>query len=234
MIKLFFLGLFAVLADDGLPQSPGMYEETFESSGGTLRFALSIPRNYEPDQAHPLVLALHYGGRVTPYYGRGLLTQLVEPGLRSLNAILVAPDCPSRDWNQPEVDKAVMELLQHVLESTSIDRNRILVTGYSLGGHGTWYMAARHPDFFRAAIPMAGSPDEDSLARVIEMPICIVHSVDDRVVSIGPAREAAKKLKARGANVELIVARGVDHYHFSEFIPYLRRAAKWIKKQWKD
>jgi predicted peptidase len=126
-----------------------------------------------------------------------------------------------------------MEILKRVLESYSIDRKRILVTGYSLGGHGTWYMAARHPDFFRAAIPMAGSPGEESLEH-LEMPICIVHSMDDRVVSIGPARDAVKALKSRGARAELIVARGVGHYQFSEFIPYLRRAAKWIKKQWNE
>ncbi len=202
--------LFALMMTvHGLPQLPGMHERTFDSSqSGRIRYTLSIPKDYEPGQTRPLVLALHYGGQVTPYYGKGLLTQLVEPGLKSLGAILVAPDCPSQGWNNPESDKAVMELLQKLLENYSIDHSRILVTGYSLGGHGTWYMATRHPTFFRAAIPMAGSPDEDSLGRIAGMPICIIHSVDDRVVSIGPAREAAKKLKARRAKVELIVARG--------------------------
>lgn len=214
------------------PQSPGMYEETFESSqAGSIRYTLSIPKSYEPGHPRPLVLALHYGGPVTPYYGKGFLTQLVEPGLKKLGAVLVAPDCPSRDWTNPVSDKAVMELLGYIMENYAVDEKRILVTGYSMGGHGAWYMAARHPDFFAAALPMAGSPPPGTLERVAKMPICIIHGADDRVVPIGPTREALEELEARGATVELIVARRVDHYRFSGFVPHLKRAAQWINEQ---
>lgn len=34
-----------------------------------------------------------------------------------------------------------------------IDPARTLLTGYSMGAMGTWYLAARHQDIFRAAIP---------------------------------------------------------------------------------
>ena len=189
--------LFALLGGaPELPENPGIYQERFEPEDSLpVRYTLSIPKGYEPDQPVPLVLALHYGGRVTPYYSKGFLLELVGPGLRGLEAIIVAPDCPSPDgWNNPESDKAVTALLQHLLEHYEIDRSRLLVTGYSMGGHGTWYMAAEHPDLFTAAIPMAGAPGHGTLEKMGDIPICVVHSSDDQVVPIQPARDAVKEL----------------------------------------
>jgi predicted peptidase len=227
--------LFALLGNTPeLPRSPGVYEERFEPDDSPpIRYTLSIPKAYERDHAVPLVLALHYGGRVTPYYSKGFLLELVEPGLRGLEAIIVAPDCPSPNgWTNPESDKPVMALFQHLLERYEIDRSRLLVTGYSMGGHGTWYMAAQHQDLFTAAIPMAGAPPRGTLEKAGNMPICVVHSADDRVVPIQPARDAVKELEANNSIVKLIVARGAEHYHFGSFVAPLKRAAAWVEKQW--
>jgi predicted peptidase len=210
-----------------------MYEEVFKrADGSVLRYTISIPRGYDKDQPRPLVLALHYAGEVTPYYGKGLLNQLVEPGLRHLGAILVAPDCPSRGWDNPESEKQVMALIEHILENYSIDRERILVTGYSMGGRGTWYMASRYPDLFTAAIPMAGWPSDKMVDEIGNMPLCIIHSSDDEVVSMEPTSKAVKALEARGAPVELITVRGVTHYQVPGFTKYLEKAARWVEKRW--
>ena len=215
------------------PQEPGIYEERLERPDGSmLRYALSIPKGYEPDKPRPLVLALHYGGNVTPYYGKGFLVQLVEPGVKSLGAIVVAPDCPSRSWTNPTSESEVMALVEHILENYSVDRERILVTGFSLGGRGTWYMASRHADFFTAAIPMAGWPSEEMVEQVGDMPICIVHSVDDEVVEMEPTKNAVKSLEARDAPVKLITVRGITHYQVPDYARYLKQAVRWIEKKW--
>ena len=229
--------LFALLGGTPeLPESPGVYEELFgPEDGQPVRYTLSIPKGYEPGRPSPLVLALHYGGRVTPYYSKGFLLELVEPGLRGLGAIIVAPDCPSPNgWTDPESDKSVTALFQYLLKHYEVDRSRLLVTGYSMGGHGTWYMAAEHADLFTAAIPMAGAPPRGALDRIGKMPICIVHSDADRVVPIQPARDAVKDLEANNATVKLIVTRGMEHYHFGSYVESLKRAAAWIEKQWRN
>jgi predicted peptidase len=229
--------LFSLLGGaQELPQNPGVHQERFETKEGlTVRYTLSIPKGYEPGRPSPLVLALHYGGRVTPYYSKGFLLELVKPGLVKLDAIIVAPDCPSPNgWNNPESDKAVTALLHHILKNYEIDRSRLLVTGYSMGGHGTWYMAAEHPELFTAAIPMAGAPQSGTLEKIDDMPICVVHSDADRVVPIQPSRDAVKEMEGKNATVKLIVARGAEHYHFGSFVEPLKRAADWIEKQWRN
>ena len=87
--------------------------------------------------------------------------------------------CPTRAWSDPAAEKAVMALMESVLREYSVDRRRILVIGFSLGGGGTWFLESRHSDLFTAAIVMAGTTDEplESLARI---PTYIIHSRKDR------------------------------------------------------
>jgi len=62
---------------------------------------------------------------------------------------MVAPDCPNpRLGRIPAAEAAVMALIESVLSEYSIDRRRILVIGFSLGGQGTWFHESRHSDLF--------------------------------------------------------------------------------------
>ncbi len=87
---------------DHLPGKPGIYEETLAlKNTTTLRYTLSVPESFSPQQPVPLIIALHYGGTVTPWYGKGYLSILVEPALRELGAVMAAPDCPANGWDNP-------------------------------------------------------------------------------------------------------------------------------------
>ena len=92
------LSLSAATAQDGegsAATTPGYHELTLPDAGR--RYTLVIPAGYTGQEAVPLVVSLHYGGGGTPFYGRGLLESLIEPALRELGAILVAPDSAAGD-----------------------------------------------------------------------------------------------------------------------------------------
>lgn len=59
--------------------------------------------------------------------------------------------------NYGEVD--VLEAIEDAAAKYPVDRDRITVTGFSMGGAATWYLASRYPDLFAAAAPMAGYCD---------------------------------------------------------------------------
>ena len=59
--------------------------------------------------------------------------------------------------NYGEVD--VLEAIEHVAEHYAIDRDRIAITGSSMGGAATWYLASHYPDLFAAAAPFCGYCD---------------------------------------------------------------------------
>ena len=201
---------------------------------GEMPYALSVPASYEASNPRPLVLALHPGGARTPYYGGAFMRQVVQPALGRWEAIIVAPDCPTRAWTSATAERAVLALLDAILEDYAIDRDRILVTGFSLGGRGTWFMATRHPDVFSGAIPIAGSPGDDSLDALGSMPVHIIHSRDDDVVPIGPAREAAKTLEERRHPVRFTELRGIGHFAMGGYINALSQAGAWMMERWEE
>jgi predicted peptidase len=153
------------------------------------------------------------------------------PGLRDLDPIMVAPDCPTRAWSDPAAEKAVMALMESVLSEYSVDRRRVLVMGFSLGGRGTWFMESRHSDLFTAAIVMAGATDEplEGLARI---PTYIIHSRDDQVVPFAQAEQRAASLERMGRPVKFEALEGLGHFDMSGYTPALQRAGSWVAERW--
>lgn len=201
------------------------------SDGSTMRYGIALPVGYERSgPARPLVLVLHPGGRDV-YYGASFMRGIVEPALRSWGAVMVAPDVPDRTWSTAWSDRAVLELIEHVMAEYEIDRMRVLVTGFSMGGGGTWYLASRHPEVFTGAIVMAGSAGQDAIATV-RIPIYLIHSPDDDTVPFGQAEAAYRALAARGHPVEMRVLPGVSHYMMAAYTPPLRLAGNWILERW--
>jgi predicted peptidase len=239
MIALLFIVTFggALTMDAnneaGFPQTAGIYKQTLTlKNSALLRYTLSIPLGYSGQQPVPLVLALHYGGTVTPWYGGGYLQILVEPALRNLGALLVAPDCPGEGWDNPGSETAVLELLNHIKTHYPVDERRIVITGFSLGGMGTWYLAARLPQLFCAAIPMSGITDRETLQKIKNTPIYVIHSRQDEIFPLPKVERMVRILKANGADVRLEVLKGISHYHTGQFVESLRNTIPWIKKIW--
>tara|TARA_B100001123_G_scaffold26623_2_gene28684 strand:+ start:12240 stop:13004 length:765 start_codon:yes stop_codon:yes gene_type:complete len=221
--------------------------DTFSTpDGAEMTYAISLPTTTSTDSGAidplPLILALHPGGARTPYYGSSFMQSIVEPAFRSWNAIIIAPDAPTRSWATDESDRAVIALIRQVMTQHAVDPERVLVTGFSLGGRGTWFFATRHADLFTGAIPMAGPVDEGvldaigtmQLDRLAAMPIHIVHSRDDERVAFQPAAEAAERLKEQGNPVELTALSGIGHFAMGAYISSLRIAGDWMMEQWEN
>ena len=223
--------------------------------GSGLRYAIAVPEDYDGSEPVPLVLALHFGWgeALPPNYSAVFLEILVEPALRELGAIIVAPLCPARSWAQPASERGVLALLEHVREQYRIDDDRTLVTGFSLGGMGTWYWASHHPELFTAAVPMASVPmiaqrDESGAETVrryvdagsiewpealLDMPMYVMHSVDDELIPIEPVQRASAELRELGADVEfLAIDAGIGHHETPRYVPYLARAVPWLQQKW--
>jgi len=213
----------------GKPLARGFHQLQFEvGEGEQLRCSLWLPK-LEDGQSVPLVLALHYGGEVTPYYSMGYLQSLVVPGLKKLGAVIVAPDCPGNGWTDPDSERIVMALLEYAARTWPIDRDRVVITGYSLGGIGAWYLASRHPDWFSAVVPVAGRPEGVSDIRV---PVYAIHGRRDEVIDVAPTEEAIQALLDRGANAQLVVVKGLTHYENHRFAQPLSATVEWLRRLW--
>ena len=228
------LGLLVLTAR---PAAAIVHQRTFAvpqiPAVGTIRYGISVPDDYKPGPPRPLVLTLHPGGERPRYYGATYLIGFFMPALKNLGAIIVAPDCPTPGWTDRDADLAVMALLQDVLKEYAIDRRRILVTGYSLGGRGTWFMASHHADFFTGAISIAGSPQGQALESLGRIPTYVIHSRSDEVVSFGPDQEATQELEKLGRPVKFELVEGRGHFDTGSYMAAFGRAVQWVEERWR-
>ena len=228
MIPTLLLSLLALVAQ---PAASRFEQRTFKTPDGmTMRYGLSVPNDYDASRPRPLVLALHPGGS-GPYYGDGFMRSIFAPGLRELGPIVIAPDVPGRAWTEPRSEQAVMALVTSIIGEFAIDTRRVVVVGFSMGGAGTWYLSARHPNRFTAAIVMAGRTEEP-VATLARIPTYVIHSRDDEVVPFGQAEERARALEKLGRPIRFDALSGVSHYEMGSYLEALARGGRWVSERY--
>ena len=215
-----------------LPVEPGIHTLVYQER--KQRYTLSVPPEYNGGEAVPLVVALHWGGVTTPFFSQPFLEGLIGPAFRELGALIAAPDCQHGEWTNPQSESEVLALVEHLKIQFNIDTNRIALTGFSKGGAGTWYLAARHQELFAAAIPVAGMPQADTPSFAWRIPLYVIHSYMDNVMPILPTVVVVRELQERGAKVELQAIEGLPHYETGGYIPYIRKAVPWLGNIWAD
>ena len=215
------LGLFACAVgllsckSDAVVAPTLLQQEVYGS--GVLNYLLFMPANTTAMEQgkYPLILSLHGIGE------RGNdLQQLKRDGLpRGLDGntafpfIVISPQCPvSTEWYYDRTDTLLIKLLDQVIAKYPIDVKRIYLTGYSMGGIGTWDLAFRHPDRFTALLPIAsraeGSPNVCVLKPV---PVWAFHGARDEVVDVLKAETLVKALRDCGGNVQFTIYPDAGH-----------------------
>ena len=157
---------------------------------------------------------------------------LVGPGLGKLNAIIVAPDSIAGPWTNEKNEKMILELMDFINEEYNIDQEKTLLTGFSMGGHGTWYIGSRNQDRFAAMIPVAGAPMVDKDVQWTT-PIYVLHSRADTVVPIKPSEEYVAAQRAEGNQlIEFVAIDDLPHFQTGRFSTSLKKAVPWVEKIW--
>src|SRR6266853_172546 len=234
LLSVLPIGAAAQVGDDPPVLTPGLHELTLARAGEpAIGYAISIPSTYSPATPVPLVLALHFGvgDRDATGVGAELVKGLIGPALVGLGAIIVAPDSVRGNWSSAENEKAVNALLDMVMAHYAIDKKRVAVTGYSMGGTGSWHFAEKYPERFSAAIPVAGRPPASAAGW--RLPVLAIHSRDDQVAPFDPTEARIAELQKAGVNAKLIPLTGITHYQTNRFRDALRQAVPWLREVWK-
>lgn len=78
---------------------------------------------------------------------------------------------------------------------------RIYLTGHSMGGLGTWDWLQRWPEYWAAAVPMAGYPDHDRAAAVQDEPVWAFHHLSDCYNPVVGSQTMAERVAEAGGRV---------------------------------
>ncbi|MFC2025908.1 dienelactone hydrolase family protein [Chloroflexota bacterium] len=214
-----------------VPQLPGIHRGVLEPD--ERRFALSIPSGYSGEDSVPLILALHWGGPTWPFIGESLLIDLVEPALKELGAIITAPDRTTDDWTNPQSETEILRLIDFLKENYPIDKNRTLVTGYSMGGIGAWYLVAKYQNEFTGIVPISANPPLEVLETEWSTAVYAIHSKQDDLFPFENTETVINELKAVTSSVHLSIVENATHFETFKFIEPLREAVPWIRNLWK-
>jgi predicted peptidase len=199
------------------------YEHVFESEITTgegtaqtvrLGYLLFLPQGYgsRPDEKWPLILYLHGIGE------RGSDLSLVKThgipkivnGRPDFPFVTVSPQCPDGTvWSEHHV--ALNGLLDDIVKTYAVDENRIYLTGNSMGGYGTWSLAAAYPQRFAALAPICGGGEPETACALKEVPVWAFHGAEDPAVDLQYGQEMVDALRACGGNVRFTVYCGVGH-----------------------
>ena len=179
-----------------------------------LDYLIALPEGYDKDgDAVPLMLFLHGAGERGKDLDKVKLhgpPKMIEKG-HDFGAIVVSPQCPKDSWWTYEVD-ALIALIDKIERDYNVDKQRIYITGLSMGGYGTFALCARQPERFAAAVPVCGGSDLFSAWRLKDMPLWAFHGEADKV---GPAEESKRLIKAiqdeGGKHAKLTLYPGVGH-----------------------
>ncbi|MFN7208443.1 MAG: prolyl oligopeptidase family serine peptidase, partial [Planctomycetota bacterium] len=200
-----------------------LYEprEYVGKSGKPLKYRLIKPVDYKFGKKYPLVLFLHGAGERGDDNAatlRHAAKDFSNPQTRSkYPAYVVIPQCPTgKKWSEVDWSKdsselpeepsdamqSIKELIDDMIENAGVDRNRIYITGLSMGGYGTWDAIARYPGFFAAAAPICGGGDPKTVDKFKSLPIWCFLGAKDPVVKVIRSREMIEALQKVGSNAK--------------------------------
>ncbi|MGC4005012.1 MAG: dienelactone hydrolase family protein [Pirellulales bacterium] len=214
-----------------------VYEEhSLTYTGGdykdeVFQYRLLKPVKIEAGKTYPVVLFLHGAGE----RGNDDKAQLKffptwmaeDKNREKYPCFVIAPQCRTgkkwadTDWSkktgEPMTDKpsdqmqVALAALDSVIETQPVDKSRLYLTGLSMGGYGSWDLAARQPDRFAAVVPICGGGDPKQAAKLTKLPIWAWHGDKDPAVPVGRSREMIEAIKAAGGEPKYTELPGVSH-----------------------
>ncbi|NJK86710.1 MAG: hypothetical protein HC906_12795, partial [Bacteroidales bacterium] len=112
----------------------------YNSATNPFKYRLFVPENYDSTKNYPIVLTLHGAGETgndneIQISLNHIATCWADSAFQSKHPCFIfSPQTPVYGWGYA----SVMEMLDSLVNSYSIDTNRIYITGLSMGGYGTW------------------------------------------------------------------------------------------------
>jgi predicted peptidase len=197
-------------------------------------YLLYQPKEYSNGtDSLPLVIYLHGGSQrgsdlnKLKTYG---LPYLIDKG-HNYNFIIAMPQCPDTTyWSRINWFDL---LYQELTSKYRIDKNRIYVTGISMGGYGSWHAAMDFPEIIAAIVPLCGGCNDSlDICRINKIPIWTFHGTADTVVSINETERLVNRLNSCDGNVTFTQVENAGHDITSLFEK--QEIYDWLLKQRKN
>jgi predicted esterase len=189
------------------------YRSAVDDTAQPYRFY--IPANYDAKKKWPMVVALHgMGGDENSFfagYDKGAIRRVAE----ERGYIVVCPKGRSPySMYLATAERDVIDVINEMKRDFSIDDDRVYLMGHSMGGYGSWSIAANNPNIFAAIGPIAGGGTPFSrpkLKAITHVPWIVIHGDKDPTVPVEESRKMVKAGKELGVEIKYIEVPGGNH-----------------------
>lgn len=183
-----------------------------------LDYLLYLPKDYgKVDKQWPLMVFLHGAGErgtdldLVKMHGPA---KLADQG-KDLGFIIISPQCPKNVWWSNYIEK-IMALIDETAEKYDVDQSRVYLTGLSMGGYGTWAIAATYPERFAAIAPICGGGHWFIAENLKDVPIWAFHGAKDETVALSESQEMVDAVNEKGGNAKLTIYPDANHNSWTE------------------
>jgi pimeloyl-ACP methyl ester carboxylesterase len=204
-------------------------------------YNIYVPRHYQQGTPTPLTWLLHSLSEQHNQY-EVLAPTFVYKACELRTSICVTPLGRGPDgWYYNEAELDFWEVWNRVAATYTLDPERTVLAGYSMGGWGTYKLGFEHPDLFANAVVLAGPPgcgarladpagtpvplqitytgtdcasDGDSTPLISNarwLPYFIGHGTEDELVPVTSAVEQANAFQTAGNQFRFELYPGMDH-----------------------
>jgi len=203
------------------PRASGFLNRVFRDESGSHKYVLFVPQNYDPSAKWPVIVYLHGAGE-RGNDGVAQTTVGMAPFVKARSStfpfIVVFPQCEDTRgpiltaWSANSPDgKRALAILDSVEKDFAVDSKRCVLTGWSMGGYGTWSLGASDPSRWSALVPVSGGGNPEWGAKLAKIPIWAFAGAHDDIVRVDETQRMIDSVRAAGGKPTFTIVPNAGH-----------------------
>lgn len=191
-------------------------ERFFNDKKNKINYLLYIPENSEENM--PLIIYLHSksakGNDLNKITENEIFPQYLKNGeFGNLKAFVIMPQIPESFKNWHIINGSLKNLIISVVNEFKIDKENISLTGHSMGGAGTWNLAADYPDLFSKIAPLSGNSQDAffTATKLKNVEVWAFAGSSDEIIKSEGSEKTVEYLRESGNNAKITIFENASH-----------------------
>ena len=194
-----------------------------------LRYKVAYPNNFDITKKYPVVFYMHGAGErgddldIIDTYG---VFREIKAG-KEFDFICIAPQC-EKDLVWYEKLPEVKEFILNYIENVFVNKEKVFLTGISMGGYMSWQLLMSLPEIFKKAVVFCGGGMYWN-ARRIKAEVWAFHGRKDKTVYVDESIKMVDCINATGGKAKLTILEHAEHNCWTEIYKELK-IYEWLLK----